>query len=133
MTRSDSSRTWSDPTQRGFSLIGFLCTLLVVAAGGWLALRAGPGLVEYWAIEKAIVAASAVANTPDDVRKTFDKLAAAGSIDAITGKDLQVSGRGRDMKVSFAYEQRIPLIGPTSLVIEYKGSTARDVPEKAAN
>ncbi len=133
MTRSDSSRTRSDQAQRGFSLIGFLCTLVVLAGGGWLAMRAGPGLLEFWAVEKAVTAAAAVANTPEEVRKTFDRLAAAGSIDAITGKDLQVSGRGKNMEVSFAYEKRIALIGPTSLLIEYTGSTARDVPEKAAN
>ncbi len=133
MTRSDSSRIRSDAGQRGFSLLGFLCTLLVLAAGGLLAMRAGPSVVEYWAVKKAIVAASAVSGTPDELRKTFDKLAAAGFIDAVAGKDLEVSGRGKDMQVSFAYEKRIPLIGPTSLLIEYKGSTAQDVPEKAAN
>ncbi len=133
MTRSDSSRTRSDKGQQGFSLIGFLCTLLVLAAGGWIGMRAGPSLFEYWAIEKAVAASTAVANTPDELRKTFDKLAAAGFIDAIAGKDLQISGRGKNMQASFAYEKRIPLIAPASLLIEYKGSTARDVPEKAAN
>ncbi len=133
MSRSDSSRIRSDHSQQGFSLIGFLCTLLVLVSGGWLALRAGPSLIEFWAVEKAVAAASAVANTPDELRKTFDKLAAAGFIDAIAGKDLEISGRGKDMQTSFAYEKRIPLIGPASLLIEYKGSTARDVPEKAAN
>ncbi len=98
-----------------------------------MALRAGPSLFEFWAVEKAVAAAAAVANTPEDLRKTFDRLASAGSIDAIAGKDLQISGRGKDMRVGFAYEKRIPLIGPASLLIEYKGSTARDVPEKAAN
>lgn len=133
MTRSHSSRTGSDHHQRGFSLTGFLCTLVVVASAGWLAWRTGPSVLEFWAIDKAVAAASAVASTPEELRKTFDRLAAAGSIDTISGKDLEVSGRGRDMRVDFAYEKRIPLIGPTSLLIEYKGSTARDVPEKAAN
>ncbi len=133
MTRSDSSRTGSDAGQRGFSLVGFLCTLLVLAAGGLLAMRAGPSVIEFWAVKKAVAAASAVSGTPDELRKAFDKLAAAGFIDAVAGKDLEVSGRGKEMQVSFAYEKRIALIGPTSLLIEYKGSTAHDVPEKAAN
>ena len=133
MIRSDSRRTGSYEVQRGFSLIGFVCTLLVLAAGGLLAMRAGPTLLEYWAVKKAVTAASAVANTPEELRKTFDKLADAGFIDAIAGKDLQVSGRGKEMTVNFAYEKRIPLIDSVSLLIEYKGSTARDTPEKAAN
>lgn len=133
MTRSVSRRIGSDLGQRGFSLMGFLCTLLVVAGGGWLAMRAGPSVIEYWAVEKAVKAASAIASTPEEVRKNFDKLANAGFIDSISGKDLQFSGRGAQMTVNFAYEKRIPLIGPASLLIEYKGSTARDTPEKAAN
>ena len=68
-----------------------------------------------------------------ELRDSYDKMASVGFVDALQGKDLQVSGRGKDMQVSFAYEKRIPLIGPTSLLIEYKGSTAQDVPEKAAN
>ncbi len=133
MTRSESSRTGSDTGQRGFSLIGFLCTLLVFAAGGWIALRTAPSVLEYWAVKKAVTTASTLAETPEQLRATFDRLAATGLIESIHGKDLEVSGQGKEMQVSFAYEKRIPLAGPASLLIEYKGSNAPDVPEKAAN
>lgn len=132
MIRSDSSRARSDKEQAGFSLIGFLCTLVVLGTAGMLALRAGPSVVEYWAVKKAIVAAAAVAGTPDELRSTFDKLAAAGFIDSVEGKDLQVTGRGKDLQASFAYQKKIPLVGPASLLIEYQGSTANEGSEKAA-
>jgi hypothetical protein len=122
--RSQTSDGLSQQRARGFSLIGFLCTLIVVGAAGLLALRVGPGVIEYWAVEKAIKAAAATSNTPEELRATFDKLAAAGFIDAIEGKDLKISGRGEAMQVNFAYEKKVPLYGPASLVIEYKGSTA---------
>jgi type II secretory pathway pseudopilin PulG len=122
--RSQSRRLLFEQRTQGFSLIGFLCTLLVFGVAGVLALRAGPGLIEYWAVEKAVKAARATSNTPEELRGTFDKLAAAGFIDAIEGKDLTISGRGDDMQVSFAYQKKIPLYGPTSLVIDYRGSTA---------
>ncbi len=122
--RSQTSALLSQQRARGFSLIGLLCTLIVVGLAGLLALRAGPGVIEYWAVEKAVKAAAATSNTPEELRGTFDKLAAAGFIDAIEGKDLKISGRGEGMQVSFAYEKRVPLYGPASLVIEYKGSTA---------
>lgn len=123
----------SDSDERGFSLVGFLCTLVVLGGAGMLALRAGPSVIEYWAVKKAVAAAAAVARTPDEVRTTFDKLAAAGFIDSVEGKDLQIAGRGKEMQVSFSYQKKIPLAGPASLLIDYRGSTANDGSEVAAD
>ncbi len=122
--RSQYRGTLSQQRAGGFSLIGLMCTMIVLWTVGLLALRAGPGLIEYWAVEKAVKAAAATSSTPDELRATFDKMAAAGFIDAIEGKDLKISGRGDDMQVRFAYEKRVPLYGPASLVIDYAGSTA---------
>lgn len=123
----------SDSDERGFSLVGFLCTLVVLGGAGMLALRAGPSVIEYWAVKKAVAAAATVARTPDEVRTTFDKLAAAGFIDSVEGKDLQIAGRGKEMQVSFSYQKKIPLAGPASLLIDYRGSTANDGSEVAAD
>ncbi len=126
-------RLRSDQSQRGFSLIGFLSTLTLLGAMGVLAVRAGPSVIEYWAIGKAVSAASITATTPDELRRAFDKLAAAGYIDSIEGKDLEIAGKGPEMEISFAYQKKIPLVGPASLLIDYRGSTAQAVPEKTAN
>ncbi len=123
----------SQQRQGGFSLIGFLCTLVVFVLAGVLALRAGPGLIEYWAVEKAVRAAAAMSSTPDELRVAFDKLAAAGFIDAVEGKDLKISGSGEHMQVSFAYQKTVPLYGPASLRIDYQGSTAEQDSGKAGN
>jgi len=123
----------SDQRQGGFSLIGFLSTLTVFGAIGFLLVRAGPSVMEYWAIDKAVAAASIAANTPDELRRAFDKLAAAGYIDSIEGKDLKITGAGKDMEISFSYEKKIPLVGPANLLIDYRGGTAHAVPEKASN
>ena len=132
MYRSDSIRRRSDSNQQGFSLIGFLSTLIVLGVAGLLALRAGPSVLEYWAIKKAVAAAAAVSDTPAELRESYDKMASVGFVDALQGKDLQVSGRGKDMQVSFSYQKKIPLFGPASLLIEYQGSTAEEGQEKAA-
>ena len=123
----------SDKRQGGFSLIGFLSTLTLLGAIGFLLVRAGPSVVEFWAIDKAIAAASVAANTPDELRRAFDKLAAAGYIDSIEGKDLKITGVGKDMEISFSYEKKIPLVGPANLLIDYRGGTAHVIPERASN
>jgi len=126
-------RLRSDKRQRGFSLFGFLSTLTLLGAMGVLLVRAGPSMIEYWAIGKALTAASVTSATPDELRRTFDKLAAAGYIDSVEGKDLQIVGKGSEMETSFSYQKKIPLVGPASLLIDYRGSTVQAVPEKAAN
>ena len=119
--------------QNGFSLFGLLCTLLVFGLIGVLGVRAGPSVIEYWAVGKAVAAAKAVSKTPAELRASFDKLAAAGYIDSIAGSDLSISGSNDDLQVDFVYQKKIPLAGPASLLIEYKGSTASSAEEKPAS
>ncbi len=130
---SDFTQRRSDPDIQGFSLIGLLCTLTVFGVAGVLFVRAGPSIFEYWAIEKAVKAASAMSGTPAEVRVAYERLASVGYIDAVQAKDLKIEGSGDAMTVSFAYEKRIPLAGPASLVISYQGSTAGDAAVKTAN
>ena len=130
--RSHCPRGLSDPAGQGFSLIGFLSTLIVLGVAGLLVLRAGPSVLEYWAIRKAVAAAAAVSDTPAELRDRYDRMASVGFVDALQGKDLQVSGRGQDMQISFSYQKKIPLFGPASLLIEYKANTAEEAQEKAA-
>ena len=137
---SDPPDSWSELKQtstfnrqsQGFSLIGFLCTLSVMALAALLLIRGGPSVLEYWAIEKAVKAAAAMSGSPAELRAAYDKLASVGYIDAVQGKDLLIEGSGDAMSVSFSYEKRIHLTGPASLLIEYRGSTGGN-PVKAAN
>ena len=136
MTRKvgiQSSMPRSDRQQGGFSLIGLLSTLTVLGGLGLLLVRAGPSVLEFWAIDKAVAAASIAADTPDELRQAFDKLAAAGYVDSIEGKDLKITGTGKAMEISFAYEKKIPLFGPASLLIDYRGGSVHAAPEKASN
>ena len=119
--------------QRGFSLLGLVSTLLVLALSGVLVVRAGPGVLEYWAIKKAVAAAAAVSDTPAELRERFDKLASVGFSDTLQGKDLEISGRGDNMRVRFQYDKRIPLFGPFSLLIAYRGGNVDDGQDEAAN
>lgn len=130
---SDLPDRQSDLSTQGFSLIGFLSTLIVFGVVGLLMIRVGPSVIEYWAIEKAVNAASAVSATPAELRAAYDRMASVAYIEAVQGRDLLIEGSGNAMKVSFAYEKRIPLSGPASLVIAYRGpkdSTAADEPAR---
>ena len=114
--------------QKGMSLIGLLCTLFVFASFFWLAIRVVPSMLEFWAIEKAVAAAKVVSKTPAELRVAFDKIADASHINTLDGKSLVIQGTGSAMQISFSYQKviplaNIPLAGPASLMIDYRGST----------
>lgn len=124
-------RARSKSVQQGFSLIGFLSSILIIVVAVLLLVRVGPGVLEYWAIGKAVSAAKLMATSPAELRASFNKIAAAGNIEAIEGKNLEITGTGDDMQVSFAYQKKIHLVGPASLVIDYKSSTAAEISTKS--
>ena len=110
--------------QRGVSLVGTIVVLAILGMIGVLALKIVPTVTEYMTIKKAIVKAKADGNSIPDMRLSFDKQADTGYVDAITGKDLDIVKTADGFEISFAYEKKIPLVGPASLVIDYEGSTA---------
>ncbi|MBC7514651.1 MAG: DUF4845 domain-containing protein [Herminiimonas sp.] len=109
--------------QRGITLVGLIVVLAMLGMLGIVGLKVVPTVLEYHSIKRAINSARVNAVTVRDVQAAFDKQANAGYIDAITGKDLVIVKNGSDFDVSFAYDKKIPLVGPASLLLEYEGST----------
>ena len=91
-----------------------------------LGMKVGPTVIEYTSIKKAIASAKQAGPAPHDIRVAFDKQADVSYITSISGKDLQITGSGDDVVVSFSYEKKIPLFGPASLLLDYEGTTARN-------
>ncbi|KQQ40038.1 hypothetical protein ASF61_04335 [Duganella sp. Leaf126] len=112
--------------QNGVSLTGVILVLAVLGLMAVLALKILPTYTEYRAVRNAIVTAKAAGgNSPAEIRKAFDANATVAYITAISGSDLTIerAGDGDGVDVSFAYEKKIPLVGPASLLLEYQGST----------
>lgn len=115
--------------QRGITLVGLIFILAILAMIGVVALKVVPTVTEFMTVKKAIFAAKAAGSSIPEIRGSFDKQADTGYVDSITGKDLDIVKTADGFDVSFAYEKKIPLVGPVSLVIDYEGSTS---PTKAA-
>lgn len=109
--------------QAGLSLTGLIFLLVLIGVIAVLGMKIVPTVIEYVTIKEAIVAARTAGSTPGEVRSSFDKHAEVGDIDSISGKDLKIVPQNGAMEVSFAYQKKIPLVGPASLIIDYEGST----------
>jgi hypothetical protein len=127
MTRT-SPRSLRRPfpaSQRGLSLLGLIVLGVILVFGALMTLKVFPTVTEYLAIKRAVQKARSDGSDPPSIRAAFDRAAAIDDITSISGKDLQVVREsGGNYAVSFAYEKRIPLAGPASLLLEYKGDAS---------
>ncbi|MDP3843289.1 MAG: DUF4845 domain-containing protein [Oxalobacteraceae bacterium] len=117
--------------QQGLTLTGLIFVLAIVAVIAVLGMKVVPTAIEYSAIRKSIVSAKDAGTTVAEIRAAFDRQANAGYIDAIAGKDLDIAKVDGETVVGFAYQKKIPLFGPASLLLEYSGTTAKISATKA--
>lgn len=111
--------------QRGISLVGLIVVLAVIGVAALVAMQVLPTYSEYRAVKGAIVKAKGAGTTPQEIRASFDKSAEVGYISSISGRDLTIERVDGGLEVSFAYDKKIHLAGPASLLLEYSGSTAQ--------
>ncbi|MTV37763.1 DUF4845 domain-containing protein [Duganella radicis] len=111
--------------QDGISLVGLIVVLALLGMVLVLGLKIVPTYTEYRAIQNAIVTAKNGGGSVVDIQKSFDASAVAGYISSISGRDLIIEKIDGQTEISFAYEKKIPLVGPASLLLEYEGTTAK--------
>lgn len=111
--------------QEGISLVGLILVLALLGVVLVLGMKILPTYTEYRAIQNAIVTAKAAGGSVAEVQRAFDAGATASYISAISGRDLVIERVNGEMEISFAYEKKIPLVGPASLLLEYEGTTGK--------
>jgi Tfp pilus assembly protein PilE len=118
-------RSISGCRQNGLSMVGFLFVMVIVALVAVLAMKVVPTAVEFMAIKKAIVTAKASGTTAREIQESFEKQRTTAYIDSVTGKDLEITKTGDGFEVDIAYQKKIELVGPASLVLDYVASTSK--------
>jgi len=106
-------------------MVGFLFVIVIVALLAVVAMKVVPTVVEYSAIKRAIVTAKETGNSVREIQASFNKSREVNYIDSVDGKDLEIVKTADGFDVTAAYEKRIPLVGPASLVIDYVATTAK--------
>ncbi|HVK95901.1 MAG TPA: DUF4845 domain-containing protein [Noviherbaspirillum sp.] len=117
--------------QKGVSLIGFIFVIVVLGVFVVLAMRVVPSVIEFSAIKKALAAAKAGGNTPREIQEAFEKQRVTGYIDSVKAQDLDIVKTEEGYEVSIAYQKKIELVGPASLLIDYAASTNKQAEKKA--
>jgi len=110
--------------QNGLSLVGFLFGVVIVALIAVLGMKVVPTAVEFSAVKKAIVNAKSAGTTVKEIQDSFEKQRETNYIESVTAKDLEITKTGDGWDVAVAYQRKIELFGPASLVIDYEATTA---------
>jgi Domain of unknown function (DUF4845) len=106
-----------------------IITLMVLGViAGFLimvGLKVFPTVNELLTIRRLVDKAAAAGGSVTEIQSTFDRGAQIDTVSSIQGRDLVISREGDKTVVSFAYEKKIELFGPASLLLEYKGSSKK--------
>lgn len=109
--------------QAGLSLAGFMFVIVIIGLVAVLAMKVVPTIVEYHAVKNAVATASR-AESPAAIKESFEKQRSTAYIDSVNASDLEIVKTANGFEVSVAYERRIPLVGPASLVLDYQASSS---------
>lgn len=113
--------------QRGLSLSGLMVWGVVLAVVALVVIKVAPSAIEFHKIRKDIAAVAQNAGpeaTVADVRRAYAKYVEIDQITDVRPEDLDITKEDGRVVVSVAYEKKIGLFGPVSLLIDYQASTA---------
>ena len=109
--------------QRGLSLSGLILALILVGIAAVIGMQVVPAVVEYQSIKKAVMDAKNKGTSASEIVASYNKAALAGYITSVAGNDLVIVKEDGGYVVSFAYDKKLPLFGPASLLLEFSSST----------
>lgn len=101
---------------------------VVLAMIALLVIKVAPSAIEFYKIRKGITsvaAAAAPGATVPELRAAYSKYAEIDHTSDVRPEDLDITKEGNQVVISVAYEKRIRLFGPASLLIEYQASSGK--------
>jgi Domain of unknown function (DUF4845) len=120
MSATRSSRRFG---QSGMTMFGLLFWAMLIGFTGYLLVRILPTMNEYYTIQRAVdKVAGAAPATVVEARSQFDKQKEIEySIEAVTGKDLEITKENDKVVIRFAYNKEVPIYGNVFVLIKYQG------------
>lgn len=109
--------------QRGLSLLALIVGLFLLVIVAIFAMKVVPSYLEFRSARAAAIAISRTAQSPVDVRRSWEGRSAIDDINTIQAQDLEITREGNQLVIAFAYRKEIPLVGPVGLYINYAASS----------
>lgn len=109
--------------QRGLTLFGLLFWAVLVGGTAVLLMKLFPAINEYRTIQSMVDGvAKGSASTVPEIRRAYEQRRAVEyGVEAVEGKDLEITKDDEKIIISFAYDKEIVLVEPVFLLIKFKG------------
>ncbi|MBI3230334.1 MAG: DUF4845 domain-containing protein [Burkholderiales bacterium] len=114
--------------QAGLSIVGLILILIALSAVAMLLMKVIPVVVEYRSMRAAIYTARDAGTTAREIKDSFTKQKISGYFTSLGADDLEITQEAGHLEVSFAYQKKIPIVGPVSLLFDFEATTAKTNP-----
>jgi len=103
-------------------MFGLLLWAIIIGFGALIGMRVLPAMNEYFTIKRAVNKITSEGSTVPEIRNAFDRQRDIEfSIQAISGKDLDITKENDKVVIGFAYNKEVEIMSPVYLLIKYKG------------
>lgn len=108
----------SSLVQRGFGLFAVFFWIVLFGVIFMMGMRLTPIFTEYYAVKSSLTRAKN-AGSEANVRQAFDTAMTSSYGAIFTSQDLVFQNQNGQNTVGFAYERKLSLLGPASLLFEF--------------
>ncbi len=113
--------------QRGMTMLGILCVIVVVGAWVYAGIRLTPKYLEYMKIASTLEKVrdeydSNPGTTEFMLRKAIERHFDIDMVEVIDSNDIEIKKSGAEFSVRAAYEDTVPLAGNVSFLLSFDKS-----------
>jgi hypothetical protein len=109
--------------QQGITMVGLLFWSVLIVFAAVLLIKTVPAYAEFESV-KTLVNQTAVkgGNTVPEIKANFERMRSnQGTIDSMNSGNLDITKDNDRIVINFAYDKEIPLFGPVSLLLKFRG------------
>lgn len=107
--------------QKGLSIIALVVVLAIIIVIALIGFKLVPAVLEYRAMKTAIIAIAREKQngTVAEIRRAFESRQAIDDFQAVKPNDLEVTKRGNQVVIGFAYRKEVPLFSNVGVYIDF--------------
>jgi hypothetical protein len=123
MTTPYTPRSSRLAAQQGITMVGLLFWSVLIVFAAVLLIKTVPAYFEFESV-KTLVNQTAVkgGSTVPEIKANFERMRSnQGTIDSMNAGNLDITKDDDRLVINFAYDKEIPLFGPVSLLLKFRG------------
>ena len=113
---------------KGFTLMGAIGGMIVLAFIGLFAAKLLPSYLEFFAVKKILASMEAAGDTKGtvrDIRLAFDRKNSIEGVKDVKGDDLEITKEGGDAVVTATWSVKVSMIYNFSACLDFVATTAK--------